>query len=390
MAAIVRGVFLAGVLFATPALAGATLNQSTPGYTYFNKPGADLAAHAKAIDRCRDLAEATNQAGDAAAKAATDPHDSTGYWSREHNAGREDNHQGHLVNLENCMVVFGWRVVVLDPAQGQRLASESLAVRARQLADWVGADTPPGVVVRRFANDALDGSPDSFGFAVPRGTLLSIDDLAEPPEPGPHLDPDDPTASSSAPYAKRKLTPLGRDHLMSLRGDSGLVVVGLAGAGSFRLIFERVDADGQPPRDSKGADLTVAQPTTGGDVGGGAGVYAVPEGRWRLAAIARGRYSINFCLGAPSFSVANGQVVFAGQFDPASGVLAPTMNPEMALEALPAGSPLRQRLRPADWVNGSTGQCRGAYIYALEFPGRPFEGGYHLGSMAQPSAPSGR
>ena len=85
MAAIVRRVFLAaalaGVLTATSALAGQSLNQTTPGYTYFNKPGADFAAHEAAIGRCRNLAAPTTQPGDAASEAATDPHDSTGYWA---------------------------------------------------------------------------------------------------------------------------------------------------------------------------------------------------------------------------------------------------------------------------------------------------------------------
>ena len=280
------------------------------------------------------------------------------------------------------MVALGWRVVVLDQAQGQALAGARRAAREDRLADWVGADAPPGVVARRFSNDLFDASRDSFSFAVPRGTSLSTGTLVEPPEPGPHLDPDDPTASSTAPFGKRRLMPLTRDRLMSPHGEGGLVVVNLVGGGDFRLIFERVAPDGRPSQYDGVADFTVAQAPAASGVGVISGVYAVPEGRWRLAAIARGRYAINFCFGAPSFGVSDGQVVFAGQFDPASGELAPKMNRELGLEALPAGSPLREKLRSADWVNGSVGQCRGAYIYALELPGRPFEDGYRLGSLA--------
>jgi hypothetical protein len=44
-------------------------------------------------------------------------------------------------------------------------------------------------------------------------------------------------------------------------------------------------------------------------------------------------------------------------------------------------------MRPASYVNGSTGQCYGAYMYALETTGRPFAEGYALGSKALPAPP---
>jgi hypothetical protein len=100
-----------------------------------------------------------------------------------------------------------------------------------------------------------------------------------------------------------------------------------------------------------------------------------------------GLFTVSLCLGAPSFEVAAGEVVYAGSFDPASATN--NIGPEMTLEpyraVFPALSGLGEKMRPASYVNGSTGQCHGAYMYALETVGRPFAEGYALGSKALPA-----
>jgi hypothetical protein len=45
-------------------------------------------------------------------------------------------------------------------------------------------------------------------------------------------------------------------------------------------------------------------------------------------------------------------------------------------------------LKPAAWTNGTFSACEGAYVYALEVPGAPFEAGYSWGSKALSPAPA--
>jgi hypothetical protein len=116
-------------------------------------------------------------------------------------------------------------------------------------------------------------------------------------------------------------------------------------------------------------------------------VFAVPPGRWKIAHLSAGLFTVSLCLGAPSFEVAAGDVVYAGAFDPASATN--KIGPEMTLEpyraVFPALSGLGEKMRPASYVNGSTGQCYGAYMYALETNGSAFAEGYALGSKALPT-----
>ena len=367
---------------AAPAVA-ASLNKTSDGYTYFNRPGGDLKVHDADVALCRRLATPTVQPGVAAAEAATDPYVSSGYWERMENADPVQNRVGRAVNLENCMVAKGWRVIAVDPAQGAGLAEHDRAARLSVIGPWIGADSPPGVVVRTFADDALQAATPMFAMAEVSGQRLDVD-----PEPPPtpqfvQLDPDDPYASSTTPVVIHRVKPLRADRVRAPNADRGLIVISLTGGGGFRMLLERVDPQGRLASDGHDAEITVAQSQP--DATGPVRVYAVPTGHWRIAAMAQGPYLVNFCLGAPDFYLAPSQVVYAGAFDLAAPARAPNMDLATGKAAFPQGSRLAEALRPADWRNGSVGRCRGAYIYALEFPGRLFAEDYHMGSMAQTS-----
>jgi hypothetical protein len=372
------------VVAAAPASA-ASLNRTSDGYTYFNKPGADLKAHDDDVALCRRLIGSTVQPGLAAAEAATDPYNSAGFWERMENAKPALNRLGRQVNLENCMVARGWRVVALEAAEGMALAARDRAGRLGVISPWIGAAAPQGAVVRVFGNDTLQSATLAFAAAEPVGQSLDVE-----PEPPPtpqfvQLDPDDPNANTTEPVGVRRVKPLRADQIRAPSSDTGLIVVSLAGAGSFRLVLERIDTQGLPASDGEAAEITLAQVQP--DATGPLRVYAVPAGHWRIAAMAQGPYLVNFCLGAPNFYLAPSQVIYAGAFDPAAPSRAPDMDLAAGRAAFPQGSRLAEALRPADWRNGSVGRCRGAYIYALEFPGRPFAENYHMGSMAQTGAP---
>jgi len=361
------------------------LNQTSAGYTYFYRPGADMRAHDADVALCRTLAIPTVQPGRAAWAALADPYNSDGYWERMQNADQSENRLGREVNLENCMVAKGWRVVAADPAKGAAMLSESRAARLAEIASWVGDTQPHGVIVRSFDNEALNATTPVFAFAAPRGRPLDVDPLPPATEDFVRLDPDDPGASTTTPLSVSRLKPAAPESLRLPGQNSGVVAIALRGHGRFRLVFERVDAEGRPPSDRAIADFTVAQAQI--DATGPVRFFKAPPGHWRIAGMAQGPYLLNLCMGAPAFYLAPGAVVYAGAFDPDAPSRAPDMSLAAPRAALPPGSPLSNAIQPADWRNGSVGRCRGAYIYALEFPGRPFVDGYRLGSLATATAP---
>ena len=94
----------------------------------------------------------------------------------------------------------------------------------------------------------------------------------------------------------------------------------------------------------------------------------------------------NFCLGAPSFDVQAGDVIYAGTIDLDSETIVPDLTLAPA-KAFLAGTPAADIVKPASYVNGSREQC-GAGMYAYEVPNAPFLPGYSLGSLAAPSKDS--
>jgi len=139
-----RALWLAAFLAATaasPALADGKLNETSAGYTYFNRAGADLDSHDADVKACRTLAGTTYQPMPQTTVVATGGiYGAIGVAIGEAIVAAIQNHRGHLVNVENCMVVKGWRVVALDPAEGEALAGQDKKSRTAKVRDWVGAD----------------------------------------------------------------------------------------------------------------------------------------------------------------------------------------------------------------------------------------------------------
>jgi hypothetical protein len=232
-------------------------------------------------------------------------------------------------------------------------------------------------------------------FSPARNTIksaLSVEAMGDPPES------DKPTKEKAAPAPKlaksaRPPAPLKAEQLGEIPADSALIVVNVQGTGAFSVTFERQGPDAKTPAraDGRPGSFLAAQPVKATATAGGAQgttlVFAVPPGRWKIAHMSAGLFTVSLCLGAPSFEVAAGDVVYAGSFDPASATN--NIGPEMTLEpyraVFPALSGLGEKMRPASYVNGATGQCYGAYMYALEANGRPFAEGYALGSRALPA-----
>jgi hypothetical protein len=156
------------------------------------------------------------------------------------------------------------------------------------------------------------------------------------------------------------------------------------------LIFLRVG----PDENTTAASVDHGPDLLGGYIGliaarrdGNWFAYAVPPGRWRIAAMGIVP-SIEFCLGSPAFDVGPGEVVYAGLFDLNSENLGPDLD-LAPVHAWLAGQPQADAVRAAAYTNGWPGACRGAAeVYALEVDGAPFREGYGWGGAWRPDAPA--
>jgi hypothetical protein len=348
----------------------ANLSRASGGATYYNRPDAGSAAHDQDLRACISMAAGIAQGVDFASGLIP---------ALLADATDQSRLQG---NVENCMVVKGWRVVQISGPEGEALGRLGRAELASRLAPWVGAQSPNGTVVRTFANEAARGDTIWGGTNYGRQNALSIKAV--------NLEnlPEYPRFPGSTPPRTRPLKP---EDFARVSADAAVVVVRMIGTrrtNGVRFDFERVrplDAAVRPSRSATDPVETFYAAPVGPRFGGSAEerletTIAIPvvPGRWRIAAKMN---LLGFCLGAPAFDVEAGDVLFLGTFDVA-GDLGPDMTLDPAQAFLANAPDLRGRLRPASWMNGVTTPCRGGHTYALEIPGAPFVDGYLAGSMA--------
>jgi hypothetical protein len=375
-----KGLVLAAMAgaIATPVMAQTDLTRSAGGYTYFNKPGADMEIHDADLRECRHQALQMVQP-DLNTNAGAG-HGLIGALVAAVIEGAMDSmyeRRGLAANIENCMVVAGWRVVRMPDQDGQALAARDQFGQANQLAGLVGAQDTQGEVVRTYGNEIAAGGAVVFAQAgdldKPSLSLTALAPLEEESVEKPDLPKMEKSARPPKPLAPEKLgqTPEGY----------AVVVVRLRGSGlqnGETLTLERAGpyieipawVDGQPA--SATASLPMKFLVKGGSRLEKTTAFAVPPGRWRLAGLSQGLFQLSLCLGAPAFDVAAGEVVFAGDFDLSASTV-PDLDPATARAALAAAPALAERVRPAVYVNGYKSQCGGAaYLYAYEIPGAPF------------------
>lgn len=348
------------------------LTRSSAGYTYFNRTGATLAEHDAALRSC--IADAgrmrqpdqTAPSGGGLLGALV-----LGMLSGAVNSMQE--RRGMTANVENCMVVAGWRVVRLDPVIGETLDKLEQPALHEALADYVGTDVPRGEVVRVFANDAADGRTRRLG---PAGDLdkvaLSIQALppleVEPVAQAPKLPRAARTARPPRALEPENIKPVDGMGLITVR------LVGQAEQGGLTLLFTRAGPDmstpawvvdqqpslfwiGLPYRGARRGDTTRAVTQT----------FAVPPGRWRLSAMQQDQRILHFCLGSPAFELAAGSSVFAGTFDLSGEQIGPNL--ELTPDLLPPGAVERGVVLEAAVYSGlDREECQGAYLYTLQVP----------------------
>ncbi|HWA60012.1 MAG TPA: hypothetical protein VG939_01485 [Caulobacteraceae bacterium] len=362
-------------LAAGPALA-ASLIAASPGYTYFNRPGSDLGSQQAALRECLGLAAQTK------VQRALEG----GLIGDMLQLAQED----HTLqaNVENCMVVQGWRVVRLSDDEGRSLAGLGQADLAQRLSQWIGASQPHGDVVRAWANEAASHASRRTGQAPILGGARSLSLAALPPEGSTPVKPYKWEAlPKSAGPLMHALKP---EELASVPADSALVIFDIRGAGiTHGMSFMREGPDIETPAwklDGRSNILEFANlgPTFHGLPQAHLMAFALPPGRWALFALG-GSYSLtSFCLGAAAFEAKAGEVLFAGKFDYDADQFRPDFALTDVSAALAPWPALAARLKPAPWINGTRGPCIGQNIYAFEVEGAPYVAGYHWGGAAAP------
>lgn len=379
--------FVASIVAAGRAAADDLTVPST-GYVYFHKPAARLAQHDSDLLDCYDKAREFYQPAE---RPQTGQQEGVlAILIGETVALNAAKPRGYPVNLENCMVAKGWSVVRLPPSRGAALASMPIPGLRRQLDGMVGKLPVEGEVVRVFENEALQVRTRMFEAArFPDRPSLSI--FAEDkwkaagriaPWPTSY---DQRGIGHSTGLEKLKAPTAGRA-LVILRYRRGDTLPGL----SFRRVVNAYPESPFRGPDRFAFGAPAGSPT---DPEYGVRVYSVLPGWWALTSasgwdsVHQFVYGMNFCLGAPTFDVKPGAIIFAGTFDGGGETLVPDMSMDgLKADLAAAGSPLAiDMIKPAAWVNGAAGDCYGyGYIYALEFPGAPFFEGYPYGSQASP------
>ncbi len=380
---------LVGLLASSVAHAAEPTNiaRMTLGYTYFNRPGADQAAHDADLADCMTLAQDLQ--------------------SLDKQIGNDKGIAGALITggaqkgvasagTENCMVVRGWRVVRLQHSEGSALARLSLADLTARIIPWIGAENPHGEIVRIWSNDAARASTTRYAIrpAHTEEQRLSVRIRLTEPTAVP-LPTAAPAVAAVKLDPKWNTKPLKLEELQTVPPYAMTVVIRIKGI-SMRngtgLGFARIGPDKtrMPSQDDQAPDyFNPAAGTLFAKKEGNWIQASLPPGRWRLSAMG-GMPAVDFCLGGPSFEGRAGEVIYLGDYDLASEDFGPDLSLD-PVKAYLAGQPAAaQSIRPAVFTNGATGKCIFSIIYAIEMKDRPFDPTYRWGSAAvsAPATPS--
>ena len=362
---------LAGGTTATAEELRPDLSELAGGYTYYNRPGASLERHNRELADCVQMTVMWQNPEPRQVGGLGDSLVFSLVWG-----GSIAGHKASRV--ENCMVTRGWRVVDIGEEEGGGLAKAPIQALIARLSPEVGAETPTGTIVRRWANEGL--RPGSYRTTsrgrTPSPRQLSLRLYTETAHPPVALVPPPDLRTIDSVWPKGRLQP---SQLGSGPPGSAIILVrtfsSKNGAG---IVFSRVGetAEDRPGFRDRAPDILNANAEIFfAKNEGNWFALAVPPGRWRISAA---NY-LSFCFGAPAFEVAAGEIVYAGAFQQEGPELTPDLAMEPALAWL--GPEYAARARPAVYLNGSRGDCHGfAPEYALEFPGAGYEVGYDWGS----------
>jgi hypothetical protein len=370
--------------YGSTSLAG-SFSHASFGQVYFHKTGASLASHNSDLGACTEDSKHFWQRG----RKLLD-YSASGKANLASNVLFVRDYAGRAPNIENCMVVRGWEVVRIADEQGKALRNQKPAELAGALAQMVGAEKPPGAVVRRFTNELATSSDPFFigvgGFGNQSISFASFSQSKEAREGGSKDDRSESPARISQSPAK----PATIQSVSAVPAGQALLLVRFVGEDQTNTLeFRRLAEDGSlaSAADSLPNTFVASRPIwKRGTPSDAVVAFTIPPGRWVLAQ-ADGRYgldsfNVHFCYGAPAFDLKADEVVFAGSFA-SKGKLAPSMDLGPIRNALASRPELASKVRAATYRNGVRTPCDGVgFGYAVEFPEFPFVDGYRFGSRA--------
>jgi hypothetical protein len=346
-----------------------SLTGSSAGHTYFHRAGATIDQHDEALRDCGRAAGRMAQPADSGAAAAGAAGGLLGALVVGAISGyiqAQRNTRAVMANIENCMVVDGWTVRRIEPVEGAALDELEQASLHEAMALRVGAVEPRDEQVRVFGDELASQQPVMFGWAGDLDVVsLSLQALppVEKTEPAPRVRLPRQARTARPPRALAETA-------LSAPAGSGLVILridGLAEHSNRALTFVRAGetpdtpawvADQQPDRftlvlSGRAAARGAVERTT-------TAAFALPPGRWRLASVSAGVFSLSLCRAAPAFDLKAGETVFAGRFDMTAAAVAP----QTRLEAgtLPAAYAALAPT-PAVWSPAGPALCEGTYLY---------------------------
>lgn len=372
-----------GTAIAKQSLESADVTRPTSGTTYYNRPGASITEHDEALQNCIDIASYTNAGA------------ILGMYNLRTNPANNPTSKSRIqATIENCMVVSGWRVIQISRNDAREFLRQPQNVISERFSLMVGAENPSGQIKREFSNEAYlnDTIIDGWqNYARNNSLSLTASGLRAPEARSPVMYPPPPPGSalSHGPFEPEDIPSIPKNSSIVIVQTSGKVTdqamyfEKLRPKGQQRaLVLNRTDAAefilttryiGRPSTQSESSNLTLA--------------YVVSPGDWRFSGrmSEAGGLMMDFCLGAPTFNIAPGEVIFLGRFDMAGQSLGPVMSFDRASLTSAIGAEMAERAQAATWRNGATTSCEhGIFTYALEFPDTPFVEGYTGGSAAVP------
>jgi hypothetical protein len=268
-------------------------------------------------------------------------------------------------NRRSCLLVKGWRLVETDEATKAKVAAMTDAARDAHFATIVGAAEVQGGV-ETFENELAS------------------------PELAPGIDPGAKVTAAMAVTAGKKVDLAAP---LALAPGQGAILVGFRRPDAHSLgksasaSFARYDAaEGDlhyQPRDWKKKGDTTTYNVVARSIDKKLGlelhILPVTAGRYVLTSAQPGPYNpqavTTFCLGAPSFEVKEGEVVYFGDLTPYMGVPGPSgskllaipysRDPETARTLLASRQPaMAAAFKPAELENGATWGCVGQAMTA--------------------------
>ena len=346
------------------------LTASTPYTNYYHRAGATIADHDQAVSACYSLASAMDEpmgpTGPLPDLATVPGGYSVGgavgllvvagiQGAIAENAAERREPMSRLVNLENCMVSFGWNVRSVAPDEEARLRGLSVDELRAELAGRVGQTEPGGQLLRTFGNELALGGRYRLGMV----------ETTDQPSLSLRLAtiPDDDVRAARLGYRDARRVSGRWIRLMPGLGVIGVRLRGSADQANMSARFVRMNDDGsRPASDGEPNSILVSfRDFSGGAPFETVDYFEAPAGTWRLAEILHGDTVVSLCLAAPQFSTGAGEGVFAGTIDLSSSVL-----PDTTTQAVTEVRDIP--LRAAQYTQGGQARCAGAYLYAVQIP----------------------